>query len=78
MEIVLWTGLVAPAGTPNEIVDRLQDAVADTISMPAVDSALDAISVDGRSTTSAEFHEIIKNDMARWKAVAEKANIKLD
>jgi hypothetical protein len=46
--------------------------------MPAVDSALDAISVDGRSTTSAEFHEIIKNDMARWKAVAEKANIKLD
>jgi len=78
MEIVLWTGLVAPAGTPNEIVDRLQDAIADTLGLPAVDAALDAISVDGRSTTSAEFRELIKNDMARWKAVAEKANIKLD
>jgi tripartite-type tricarboxylate transporter receptor subunit TctC len=78
MEIVLWTGLVAPAGTPNEIIDRLQDAVADTIAMQAVDNALDAINVDGRSTTSAEFREIIKNDMARWKAVADKANIKLD
>ncbi len=78
MEIVLWTGLVAPAGTPAEIVDRLQDAVADTIAMQAVDAALDAINVDGRSTTSAEFREIIKNDMARWKAVADKANIKLD
>jgi tripartite-type tricarboxylate transporter receptor subunit TctC len=78
MEIVLWTGLVAPAGTPNEIVDRLQDAVADTIAMQTVDTALDAISVDGRSTSSAEFRELIKNDMARWKAVAEKANIKLD
>jgi tripartite-type tricarboxylate transporter receptor subunit TctC len=78
MEIVLWTGLVAPVGTPNEIVDRLQDAVADTIGMPTVDSALDAISVDGRATTSAEFSEIIKRDTARWKAVAEKANIKLD
>jgi tripartite-type tricarboxylate transporter receptor subunit TctC len=78
MEIVLWTGLVAPAGTPNEIVDRLQDAVADTLNMPAVESALDAISVDPRSTTSAEFQELIKTDSARWKAVAEKANIKLD
>jgi tripartite-type tricarboxylate transporter receptor subunit TctC len=78
MEIVLWTGLVAPAGTPNEIVDRLQDAVADTLGMQAVDAALDAINVDGRATTSAEFREIIKNDLARWKAVADKANIKLD
>jgi len=43
MEIVLWTGLVAPACTPAEIVDRLQDAVADTLGMPAVQSALDAI-----------------------------------
>jgi tripartite-type tricarboxylate transporter receptor subunit TctC len=78
MEIVLWTGLAAPVGTPNEIVDRLQDAVADTLGMPAVESALDAISVDGRSTTSAEFGELIKRDTVRWKAVAEKANIKLD
>jgi tripartite-type tricarboxylate transporter receptor subunit TctC len=78
MEIVLWTGVVAPAGTPNDIVDRLQDAIADTISLPAVESALDAISVDGRSTTSAEFGELIKSDILRWKAVAEKANIKLD
>ena len=78
MEIVLWTGLVAPAGTPNEIVDRLQDAVADTLGMPAVETALDAISVDARSTTSPEFGELIKRDAARWKAVADKANIKLD
>jgi tripartite-type tricarboxylate transporter receptor subunit TctC len=78
MEIVLWTGVVAPAGTPNDIVDRLQDAIADTLGMPAVETALDAISVDGRSTTSAEFGEMIKTDTARWKAVAEKANIKLD
>jgi tripartite-type tricarboxylate transporter receptor subunit TctC len=78
MEIVLWTGVVAPVGTPNDIVDRLQDAIADTLSLPVVESALDAISVDGRSTTSAEFAEIIKRDTVRWKAVAEKANIKLD
>ena len=46
--------------------------------MPAVETALDAISVDARSTTSPEFGELIKRDAARWKAVADKANIKLD
>ena len=78
MDIELWTGLVAPAGTPAEIISLLQDAVTDTLEMPAVKQAMDAISVDPRSTTSAEFRELIKNDAARWKAVAEKANIKLD
>jgi len=78
MEIVLWTGVVAPAGTPTDIVDRLQDAIADTLNMPTVETALDGISVDGRSTTSMEFAEIIKRDTVRWKGVAEKANIKLD
>jgi hypothetical protein len=46
--------------------------------MPAVQSALDAISVDPRSTPAAEFRDLIKTDSARWKAVADKANIKLD
>jgi len=78
MEIVLWTGVVAPAGTPTDIVDRLQDAIADTLNMPTVETALDGISVDGRATTSMEFAEIIKRDSVRWKGVAEKANIKLD
>lgn len=78
MDIELWTGLVAPAGTPPEIVSMLQDAVADTLEMPVVKQAMDAISVDARSSSGKEFAEIIARDTARWKAVAAKANIKLD
>ena len=78
MEILLWTGLVAPAGTPQEIITTLQDAVSETLEMPAVKEALDAISVDGRSTSAREFAAIIARDTARWKEVAAKANIKLD
>ena len=72
MEIELWTGIVAPAGTPAEIVERLQDAIDDTLDMPAVESALEAINVDPRSTTAAEFRELIARDSARWKAVADQ------
>jgi len=78
MEITLWTGIVAPAGTPADIVDRLQDAISDTVELPAVHSALEAINVDARATTPAEFRDMIARDTARWKAVATKANIKLD
>lgn len=78
MEFELWTGVVAPSGTPPDIVERLQDVVEDTVEMPAIRSALEAINVDPRSASSKEFREIIVRDSARWKAVAAKANIKLD
>ncbi len=78
LEILLWTGLVAPAGTPPEIVSLLQDAVTETLEMPAVKEAMEAISVDPHSTSSKEFSEMIARDTARWKDVAAKANIKLD
>lgn len=78
MEIELWTGIVAPAGTPAEVVERLQDAISETLDMPAVRNALEAINVDPRATTVKEFRELIASDIARWKAVAAKANIRLD
>ena len=78
MEIELWTGVVAPNGTPQDIVERLQDVIEDTIEVPAVRNALEAINVDPRSTSGKEFHDLIARDGARWKAVATNANIKLD
>jgi tripartite-type tricarboxylate transporter receptor subunit TctC len=78
MEIELWTGVVAPKGTPTEIVERLQDVIEDTVEMPAVSSAFETINVDARSLSTKDFRDLIERDAARWKAVAAKANIKLD
>ena len=78
MVISLWTGIVAPNGTPTDIVEKLQDLIEDTIELPAVRAALEAINVDARSTPPKEFHDLIVRDAERWKAVATKANIKLD
>ncbi len=75
MEIALWIGLVAPAGTPPEIVSLLQDAVADTLEMPAVKSAMEAMLVDPRALSSNGFRDLIARDTAHWKNVA--ASIKL-
>jgi len=78
MEISLWTGIVAPAGTSADVISRLQKAIAESITLPDVRAALQAIAVDPRSTTAEEYRALITRDTARWKAVATKANIKLD
>jgi tripartite-type tricarboxylate transporter receptor subunit TctC len=78
MAISLWTGLVAPAGTPNEIVARLNKAVVETLALTEVSTALDKIAVTPRSTTPEQYRVLIARDAARWKAVATAANIKLE
>ena len=78
MDISLWTGIVAPAGTPPEIVALLQKAIAETIALLEVRTAFDGIAVEPRSTTSDEYRALIARDAARWKAVATTANIKVE
>jgi tripartite-type tricarboxylate transporter receptor subunit TctC len=78
MEIALWTGLVAPAGTSPQIVTFLQDVIADILEEPGIRNAFDAISVDARAMSSRDFADVIVRDGARWKQVALSANIKID
>jgi tripartite-type tricarboxylate transporter receptor subunit TctC len=78
MAISLWTGLVAPAGTPPEIVARLNKAVVETLALPEVRTALEKIAVTPRSTTPEQYRVLIARDATRWKAVATAANIKLE
>ena len=78
MAISLWTGLVAPAGTPDGIVALLNKAIAETVSLPEVRTALEKIAVQPRSTTPEQYRDLIARDAARWKAVATAANIKLE
>jgi tripartite-type tricarboxylate transporter receptor subunit TctC len=78
MAISLWTGLVAPAGMPTEIVARLNKAVVETLALAEVNVALGKIAVTPRSTTPEQYRVLIARDAARWKAVATAANIKLE
>jgi tripartite-type tricarboxylate transporter receptor subunit TctC len=78
MEIALWTGLVAPAGTSPQIVAFLQDVISEILEEAAMRKAFDAISVDARAMSSRDFADVIARDTARWKQVAASANIKLD
>ena len=71
----LWYGLVAPAGTPEPIVNRLNAAVRKALQQPDVKAKLTAMGAEGMEMTPAEFAQLIKTDVALWKGVIQKAGI---
>jgi tripartite-type tricarboxylate transporter receptor subunit TctC len=78
MEIALWAGFLAPAGTPQPIIRRLQEEIARVMKLPEVRERISALGVDPSSSTPEEFSRLIAADLAKWTAVAKAANIKAD
>jgi len=78
VEIRLFTGFHAPAGTPRAIVDRLQQEVARVVKIPEIRERLEQMSIVPSGNTSEEFRAIIARDIDKWTAVAKTANIKAD
>jgi tripartite-type tricarboxylate transporter receptor subunit TctC len=70
-----WGGVMAPRGTPPEIVQRLNGAIATVLKDPETRARLDAISVTGRASTPEEFGKLIESDLQRWGRVIAAANI---
>lgn len=78
MDIALWTGILAPAGTPPAVVKRLRDEVARVLKLPEVRERIAALGIDPVASTPEEFSRLIATDIAKWTAVAKAANIKAD
>jgi tripartite-type tricarboxylate transporter receptor subunit TctC len=72
------TGLLAPAGTPPEIVAILQREAAKMVAQPDVKEKLDTLGFVPVANTSEEFAARIKSELARWADVVHAANIKIE
>ncbi|MEA2979571.1 MAG: hypothetical protein QOF09_1394 [Alphaproteobacteria bacterium] len=73
-----WLGVVAPAGTPPEIVDKLNAAFRDSLAPPETRARLSNLGAEIRAGTPAEFGQMLTEELARWTAVAKAANISVD
>lgn len=74
----LWIGLLAPAGTPAEIIKMLQEGVAKVVAMPDVQKKMTGMSVIPMSNTSEEFSKIISSEIPVWRQLAIDNNIKVN
>jgi tripartite-type tricarboxylate transporter receptor subunit TctC len=78
MDIELWTGLLAPAGTPQPVIRRLHEEIVRVLKLPDVRERFATLGVDPVGSTPEEFSRVIAADIAKWTAVAKAANIKAD
>ena len=75
-EVVGWQGLFAVAGTPHEIVARLQAEVAKVLRLPEVRERLAALGADGVGSTPEEFASFVRAEHARWGSVIREKGIR--
>jgi tripartite-type tricarboxylate transporter receptor subunit TctC len=71
-----WNGYVAPAGTPREVIERIQREIAAGCKDATFVARLDKIGVDARCSTPAEFSQAITADLALWKEAVQAAGVK--
>jgi tripartite-type tricarboxylate transporter receptor subunit TctC len=73
-----WFGLLAPAGTPAEVVGRIQQETAKALASPAVKEKLLAQGAIPGGNTPAEFAKLIDAEHVKWAAVVKASGAKVD
>ncbi len=74
-EATAWNAIAAPAKTPKAIIDRLNKEIHAAVAAPEVRQRLLALGVDPRASTPEALREHLVSEMAKWKAVVERAKI---
>jgi tripartite-type tricarboxylate transporter receptor subunit TctC len=73
-----WYGIVAPSGTPREIVLRLNAEINKAMSSPELTARLAQEGAVAMTTTPEAYGELIKSEIARWRPVLQAANVKVE
>ncbi|OWT77619.1 MULTISPECIES: tripartite tricarboxylate transporter substrate binding protein [unclassified Achromobacter] len=77
-EAVTWFGYVAPAGTPQDIIDALSTEMNKALKQPRLIKVLQEQGADVIGGTPAQFADVIKADIQRWKPVIQDAGVHID
>jgi tripartite-type tricarboxylate transporter receptor subunit TctC len=73
-----WYGLLAPAGTPAAIIDRLHAEVVRVVALPAVRARLEAEGAEPVDSSPVRFGAFIRSEIERWGKVVREARIRVD
>jgi len=77
-ETTSWVGMIAPAGTPRPVVDRLNATLAKILAAPEMKEKFDTQSGEIVASTPEYFGELIKSESAKWGKIIHEKNIRID
>jgi tripartite-type tricarboxylate transporter receptor subunit TctC len=75
-ETTIWLGIMAPKGTPQEIVERLNAEIARIIAKPAIREAWAKQGAVPMTLSPAAFDAYLRRDIDKWAKVIQQAGIK--
>jgi len=75
-ETTIWLGLMAPKGTPKEIIDRLNSEITKIINKPEIREAWAKQGAVPMTMSPQEFDAFLRRDIDKWAKVIEQAGIK--
>lgn len=77
-EVVPWGGIIAPAGTPRDVLARLNVAVNKALATPALLERFKAMGVEPAGGTPEQFSAYLRKEIVKWADVVKKAGIKAE
>jgi tripartite-type tricarboxylate transporter receptor subunit TctC len=77
-EVVVWAGVMAPAGTPRTIIRQLERAFVEAVLVPDVRDRLVKLGTDPVGRGSKAFAEVLEKDLALWQRVALASGVKVE
>jgi tripartite-type tricarboxylate transporter receptor subunit TctC len=77
-EAEAWSGILAPAGTPKEIVAKLNGAIAKIVHTPEYKALLEARLVEPVGSSVEQFSNRLRDDVAKWRKVVREGGIKTE
>jgi tripartite-type tricarboxylate transporter receptor subunit TctC len=77
-DVKTWTGVLAPAGTPKAIVDKLSNEIGTLLTMQETKDKLDALGMAAGYRNAQQFGDLIKSEIAVYAKVIKAANIRVD
>jgi tripartite-type tricarboxylate transporter receptor subunit TctC len=78
MEDYTWVGMFAPAGTPPDVVQKLNAAVLNAVKSPEVRERLDALAFEVTAAPLAETADYVRRELVKWAKVVKDTGAKVD
>ncbi|MCI3952394.1 MAG: transporter substrate-binding protein [Burkholderiales bacterium] len=77
-EASTYLGILAPAGTPRDVVSKLNAALRKVVDTPAVQDRFRGLGADPGSSTSEQFAKMIREELGKWRNLAKTANLQFN
>jgi tripartite-type tricarboxylate transporter receptor subunit TctC len=77
-DVTGWSGLLAPAGTPPEVVERIANVLRPALQDPAMRARMANVGAESGGTSPAEFGKLVANDAHKWEEFVRRTGIKIN